>query len=183
MAHLTFTKKMATKLKINTSSAVEINSQDFASLDDWIVDTVWDAKRDPWVMFYHKLSTFAVIIQPEKYKLDNCINLFLMLVQELLMEYNLETKMYYFMDLFKDAKICKNNDRSSTAYMTQNKVSAYCGLENPHEKYRIKDLYSLMIYVNDMLRKKFDNKKTSLEVFLTLVRDIQPKINLEHTAH
>ena len=118
MAHLSFTRKAADKLKIDTKNVVSV-TDDIEEADDWVIDTVWDAKRDPWIMFYHKPSTFTVIIQHEKYKLEKCIDLFLMLIQEFLIEHNLQDKMSYFMNLFKTVKICKNNDRSSTAYKYQ----------------------------------------------------------------
>ena len=178
MAHLSFTKKVADKLKIDTKNVVSV-ADNIEETDDWVIDTVWNVKRDPWIMFYHKPSTFAVIIHPEKYKLDKCIDLFLMLIQELLIKHNLQDKMPYFMNLFKTVKICKNNDRSSTAYMTQNKVSVYWELENPAIEHKVSHLYDLMIYVNDIIRKKFEFNKTSLEAFLEMVA----KIPIEITLH
>lgn len=172
MAYISFTKKIATKLKIDTSKATPHNLE-LPELDDWMVDVVWNAKRDPWVMFYHRASTFAVLVQPDKYKLEHCIDIFLILIQELLMYNKLEAKVPYFMDLFKTVHICSNNDRSSVAYMTQNKQSAYWALESPNVEYRVQDLYGLMIRVNDMIRKKFDMKKTSLEAFLEMVGRIE----------
>ncbi len=180
MAHISFTKKSAERLKIDTTNAVK-HEQAYPEFDDWIIDTVWNVKRDTWIMFYHKSSTFTVLIQPDKYKLENCIDLFLMLVQELLVKYGLHDRMSQFMNLFKSVTICRNNDKSSVAYMTQNKFSAHCGLENPNIEYRVTNLYDLMIYVNDMLRKKFDMKKTSLEAFIEVVKRMP--IPQQHTLH
>lgn len=179
MAYISFTKKAANKLKIDTADATAYNLV-LPAVDDWIIDTVWSVKRDPWIMFYHKPSTFAVLIHPEKYKLENCVDLFLMLIQELLIKYNLIDKMPYFMELFKNINISRNNDRSSTAYMTQNKITAYWAFENPHIEYRVNDLYELMIRVNDMLRKKFDMHKTSLEAFIEIVNQITITRNTIH---
>jgi hypothetical protein len=84
------------------------------------------------------------------------------------------------MELFKNINISRNNDRSSTAYMTQNKITAYWALENPRIEYRVNDLYELMIRVNDMLRKKFDMRKTSLEAFIEIVNQITITQNTIH---
>jgi hypothetical protein len=176
---ISFTKKAAAKLKINTSGAVPCNSG-LSEEDDWVIDTVWDVKRDPWIMFYHRSTTFAVIVQPDKYKIENCIYSVLTLITELLDEYNLLDKMSYFVTLFSNLNVCHNDDRSSVAYMTQNKFSAHCGLENPHVAYRVNDLYSLMIHVNDIIRGKFDLKKTSLDAFIEMVRRIPVET---HTIH
>jgi hypothetical protein len=179
VAYISFTKKAAAKLKIDNANAVAHNLE-LSEADDWVVDTVWNVKRDPWIMFYHRPSTFAVLVQPDKYKLENCIDLFLMLIQELLIKYNLLEKMPYFLELFKNINICHNNDRSSTAYMTQNKITAYWALENPNLEYRVADLYGLMIRVNDMLRKKFDMEKSSLEAFIEMITHIAAN---QHTLH
>ncbi|MFN8771061.1 MAG: DUF6933 domain-containing protein [Neisseriaceae bacterium] len=179
MAYISFTKKAATKLKIDNANAVTHNSE-LPEYDDWVIDTVWDVKRDPWIMFYHRPTTFAIIVQPDKYKLDKCIERFFILLQELLSEHNLQNRMPYFTTLFKNINICHNNDRSSAAYMTQNKTSAYWALGNPNLEYRVVDLYGLMIRVNDMLRKKFDMKKSSLEAFIEMVKGITVS---QHTLH
>ena len=178
MAYISFTKKAANKLKIDTTNAVP--HSDLPEADDWVVDTVWDVKRNPWIMFYHKSSTFAVIVQPDIYKLEKCIEIFLILIQGFLSEHNLQDKMPYFVNLFRNISICHNNDRSSVAYMTQNKISAYWALENPNVEYRVKDLYDLMIRVNDMIRKRFDMRKTSLEAFIEIVNQITITQNTIH---
>jgi hypothetical protein len=67
LAYISFTKKSATKLKISIAGAVPCRSE-LPEADNWVIDTVGDVKRDPWVMFYHISTTFAVIVQPDKYK-------------------------------------------------------------------------------------------------------------------
>jgi hypothetical protein len=174
MAHITFTKKASEKLKIDIRDAEVYKESNLDKMDNWIVDTVWNVKRDPWIMFYHKESTFSVFVRPEKYKLDNCVHEFLDLLAALLNKYNLGSKMHYFEELFRSAIFCKHNDRSSTAYMTQNKSSAYFALEHENPAYRVDNLYDLIIDSNDIIRKKFDFK-TALEVFIPMVKNCPDK--------
>lgn len=175
MVHLTLTKKMADKFKIDTSKAFK-DDTDLPELDDWIVDDVWDSKRDPWVLFYHKPSTFSVIVQPDKYKLEHCADLCTMLIQELLIENDLFSRMHYFMQLFNKIQICRNNDKSSVAYMTQIKTAAYFGVHHPYTEHGVESLYELMLYVNRDYRKKFNMAKKSIDVFLEMVSRVPPYI-------
>ena len=63
--------------------------------------------------------------------------------------------------------------------MTQNKFSAYLALKDSEVGHRVSNLYDLIIYVNDIIRKKFDFNKSSLEVFIEVVA----KISIERTLH
>ena len=43
MAHLSFTKKVADKLKIDTKNVVSV-ADNIEETDDWVIDTVWNAR-------------------------------------------------------------------------------------------------------------------------------------------
>lgn len=179
MAHISFTKNAAEKLNIDITNYIE-GQLIPPGVDDWIIDTVWKRKLDPWIIFYHIPSTFTIFLQPKDYKLENCINQFLSLLTKLLNKNDLRDKVPYFIKLFKDIILCKNYDHSSLAHMARNKITAYSGLKNPVPKYRVTSLYELMILVNSMPKKKFNMKSMPIEVFVDMAKCIPIEEALSH---
>ena len=72
------------------------------------------------------------------------------------------------MELFTNINTSRNNDKSSTAYTTQNKITRYRVFEKPYIEYRVNNSYELMTRVNEVLRKN-GRHKTSPEAFIEIL--------------
>jgi uncharacterized protein DUF6933 len=151
MAFLSLTKKAAATLKIDISKAI-VHGMKLPEMEDWVVDTIWHVKKQPGILFYNKATGFVVALNPADYSLDYCLEILKEQLCCLLTEHGLGDKVDYFSKLFSVIHICRNNDRSAVAYMTQSKRLINYWLDSNNER-RVNNSYDLLKRINDDMRK------------------------------
>jgi hypothetical protein len=121
-------------------------------MEDWIVDIIWNVKKQPGILFYNRATGFVVALNPAEYSLGYCLEVLQEQLYRLLREHGLEDKIDYFRQLFSVIHICRNNDRSAVAYMTQSKQLINYWLDSDNE-HRVNNSYDLLKRINDDMRK------------------------------
>ena len=143
-------------------------------MEDWIVDVIWNVKveQQPGILFYNKATGFVIPLNPAKYDLGYCLEVMQEQLSRFLIEYGLEEKMMYFRDLFSVIHICRNNDKSAIAYMTQSKNLINCWLD-PDDKERVDNSYDLLKRINyDMRKVNGEYQQIRMKEFLDQVKKI-----------
>jgi len=93
-----------------------------------------------------------------------------------LVEYGLADKIPYFRDLFSVIHLCKNNDRSAVAYMTQSKNLINCWLD-PDDEQRVSNSYDLLKRINEDMRKiNGEYQQTRMKEFIQAVTKINGRL-------
>lgn len=173
MAFLSLTKKVASILKLDISKATP-HGLELPCMEDWIVDVIWNVKveQQPGILFYNKATGFVIPLNPAKYDLGYCLEVMQEQLSRFLIEYGLEEKMMYFRDLFSVIHICRNNDKSAIAYMTQSKNLINCWLD-PDDKERVDNSYDLLKRINyDMRKVNGEYQQIRMKEFLDQVKKI-----------
>lgn len=173
MAFLSLTKKVASILKLNISKTMP-HGLELPCMEDWIVDVIWNVKveQQPGILFYNKATGFVIPLNPAKYDLGYCLEVMQEQLSRFLIENGLEEKMMYFRDLFSVIHICRNNDKSAIAYMTQSKNLINCWLD-PDDKERVDNSYDLLKRINyDMRKVNGEYQQIRMKEFLDQVKKI-----------
>ena len=175
MALISLTKKAADLLGIDLAGS-EAPSHYFPSLKDWIVDVVCTDGNEQTIIFYNKLTRFAIPLRPGEYSLSYCMDVFQEALFRLLNDNGLLSHIFYFSELFKRLHLCRNNDSRANGHIGQIKQSIAWGL-SPSNKSRVTNSYDLLYRINEEYRGSDNYKFTALEAFLKEVRllDKPPK--------
>jgi len=153
MAFLSFTKNAANILKIDIRKAT-VHNLELPDMEDWVVDIIWNVKanKQPGILFYNKATGFVIPLNPAKYTLSYCLETMRDQLYRFLSDNDLEDKIEYFDKLFSVIHVCRNNDKSAIAYMTQSKNLINCWLD-PDDERRVNNSYDLLNRINNDMRK------------------------------
>jgi hypothetical protein len=180
MAFLALTKNAAAVLKIDIQKAGTHNLVGLPAMEDWVVDTIWNVKveKQPGILFYNKATGFIIPLNPAEYSLFYSLETMKEQLFRWLVEYGLADKIPYFRDLFSVIHLCKNNDRSAVAYMTQSKNLINCWLD-PDDEQRVSNSYDLLKRINEDMRKiNGEYQQTRMKEFIHAVTKINEKTGI-----
>jgi len=180
MVFLALTRNAAAVLKIDIKKAITHDLARLPAMEDWIVDTIWNVKveKKPGIMFYNKATGFVIPLNPAEYSLLYSLETMKEQLFRLLVEYGLVDKISYFQDLFSVIHLCKNNDRSAVAYMTQSK-NLINGFLNADNDQRVSHSYDLLKRINEDMRKiNGEYQQTRMKEFIQKVNKIDEKTGL-----
>ncbi len=166
--------------KFDLKKAVAHNLVGVPTMEDWVVDTIWNVKveKQPGILFYNKATGFVIPLNPAEYSLFYSLETMKEQLFRLLGEYGLVDKIPYFQDLFSVIHLCKNNDRSAVAYMTQSK-NLINGWLDRDDNQRVKNSYDLLKRINEDMRKiNGEYQQTRMKEFIQEVAKIDEKIGI-----
>ena len=180
MAFLSLTKNAAVILKIDIKKTIPHGLVGLPEMEDWVVDIIWNVKvkQYPGILFYNKATGLIIPLNPAEYSLNYCLSAMQEQLLRLLVEYGLENKMPYFYNLFSVIHICRNNDKSAVAYMTQSKNLINCWLDTDNNQ-RVDNSYDLMKRINHDMRKiNGKYQQTRMKEFIQEVAKIDEKTGI-----
>jgi hypothetical protein len=170
MAFILLTQEAADLLGIDWQKSDPPPSH-LPSLEDWLLDVVRSDGDNHGIIFYNKLTGFAVGLRPMEYNLDYCMDVFEELLLRLLNDNGLTTHVFHLFSLFRTQCVYRNNDKSENANMRLVKSSIIWWL-NPANKSRVNNSYDLLHRINDECRVGNNYRSSILERFLNEVRHI-----------
>jgi hypothetical protein len=180
MAFLSLTKNAATVFKLDISKSIPHGLIGLPEMEDWVVDIIWNVKvqQKPGILFYNKATGFVVPLNPAEYSLVFCLGAMQEQLFRLLKEYGLEDKMWYFHELFSVIHLCRNQDKTAIAYMTQSKNLINCWLD-PDDNHRVNNSYDLLKRINHDLRKiNGQYQQTRMIEFIDRVKKIDKRMGI-----
>ena len=180
MAFLSMTKNVAAIFKLDIKRAISHGLIGLPDMEDWVVDVIWNVKvqHKPGILFYNKATGFVIPLNPAEYSLGFSLAAMQAQLLRLLKEHGLEDKMWYFHELFSVIHLCRNQDKTAIAYMTQSKNLINCWLD-PDDSQRVDNSYDLLKRVNHDMRKiNGQYQQTRLVEFMDRVKKIDKQMGI-----